>query len=339
MKGIVLERLKDKFIVLTKDGDFMEVDKPYNFVDIGEEIEINMAKRNRKQIFKGFISTVAVFLLLFIGSYSAYCYYTPQGYVNVDINSSVEISYNLFGTPIKLQGLNEDGNKIIKRIGKFSRKSIDIVVDEIIKAAEEEKFISKEKENIILITVTELNKKIDDENLKSLVDDYVKKSNLWAKTVLLEGNESTYKKAKEQGVSPGKLILVDQAIKKSSGHEFNNINEKSVKEIMDIINDGEKEKYKSNNLQEEKVNSGNSNNANDKAKLNTEQTTKIEKEENKPVNIQGGKKEEKKPKEYKNQQKEKYLSEHKDNKEKYLNEYKENKENKEQHKQKKEKEK
>ncbi|WP_207725845.1 anti-sigma factor domain-containing protein [Clostridium sp. DJ247] len=331
MKGIVLEELKDKLIVLTKDGEFIEVDKPNNSADIGEEIEINMAKRKRKQIFKGLVSAVAVFLLLFIGSYSAYGYYIPQGYVNVDINPSVEISYNLFGTPIKLQGLNEDGNKVIKKIGKFSHKSIDVAVDEIIKAAKEEKFISKEKENIILITVTELNKKIDDESLRNSVDNYIDENKIMMKTIFLKGNKTIYGKAKEQGISPGKLILAEQAVEKDSGNESNDVNEKSIREIMDITNNEEEKKNKPNNLQKEKTDKEMSSNTNYKIKTSTYQKTRIEKEENKSVNIQSGKKEKEEEKskgeqkEDKNQQKEIYSIKQK--------------EDKEQHKQKQEKEK
>lgn len=319
MKGIILEQLKDKLIVLTKDGDFIEVDKPNDSVDIGEEIEINMEKRNRKQIFKGFASAAAIFLVLFIGSYSAYGYYTPQGYVDIDINPSIEISYNLFGMPIKVHGLNEDGNKVIKRIGKFSHKSIDIAVNEIIKAAEEEKFISKEKENIMLITVTQLKKKINNESLKNSVSSYSKENRIVMKTIFLEGSKTIYEKAKEQRISPGKLILIDEAIEKSSRNELNNVNEKSVKEIIDITNKKNEEKNKFNDLQKEKTDKEMSNNSKDTIKPNAEEETRIEKEENKPVNIQNGKNEKEKSKEEqkqdKNQQKDIHSNKHKEGKE------------------------
>ncbi|WML36786.1 anti-sigma factor domain-containing protein [Clostridium sp. OS1-26] len=250
MKGIVLQRLDDKIIVLTKDGDFVEVDKPNDFVDIGEEIVINRPEKDKKLIFRHFIYAAAVFLMFFVGGYSAYAYYTPKGYVNVDINPSIEIAYNLYGKPIKLRALNEDGNKVIKKIDKSHLKSVDIVINEIIKISEEERFISKEKENTIIITVTELDKKIDDQSLEKAVDNYIKESKIAAKTIFLKGNKTIYEKAKEQNISPCKLILIDQAIEKSSGHELNDIDKKSVKEIINIIN--EEEGYKSNELQKKK---------------------------------------------------------------------------------------
>ncbi len=320
MKGIVLQRLNDKIIVLTNNGDFIEIDKPDDFVDIGEEIVINTPAKDKKLIFRRFIYAAAVFLLFFIGGYGAYGYYTPKGYVNVDINPSIEIAYNLYGEPIKLRALNEDGNKVIKKIDKSHLKSVDIAINEIIKISEEERFISKEKENTIIITITELNKKIDAQNLEKAVDNYVKESKIAAKIILLKGDKKIYEKAKEQNISPCKLILIDQAKEKSSGNELNDIDKKSVKEIINIINE---EEHRSNELQKEKT---------DKIKSNADQKISMEKEEGKSENTQYVKKEndtsKEKTKEYKNQQKEK----EKENKEK-------EKENKEKEKENKEKEK
>lgn len=325
MKGIVLQRLNDKIIVLTKDGDFIEIDKPDDFVDIGEEIVINTPAKDKKLIFRRFIYAAAVFLMFFIGGYGAYGYYAPKGYVNVDINPSIEIAYNLYGKPIKLRALNEDGNKVIKKIDKSHLKSVDIVINEIIKISEEERFISKEKENTIIITVTELNKKIDDQNLEKAVDNYIKESKIAAKIILLKGNKTIYEKAKEQSISPCKLILIDKAKEKSSGNELNDIDKKSVKEIINIINE---EEYKSNELKKEKK---------DKIESNADQKISIEKEEGKSDNTQYAKKEndtsKEKIKEYKNQQKEKdkeyknqQKEKEKENKEKAKEQEKENKE-------------
>lgn len=326
MKGIVLERLDDKLIVLTTDGGFIEIDKLNDSVDIGEEIVINTSTGNKKQIFRRLIAAAAVFLIFFIGNYGVYSYYTPQGYVNVDINPSIEIAYNVYGKPIKLRGLNEDGNRVIEKVDKFYLKSIDITIDEIIKVSREEGFISKEKENIILITVTELNKNIDDQSLKNAVDTYIKESKIKAKTVLLKGNKTIYEKAKNQGISPCKLILVDQAIEKSSEHKFNDINKKSVKEIMDIINK-EEEGNKSSDLKKEKVDKEMFNNSKDKIKPNTEEKIRIEKEEDKSVNTQDVKKEKEAPKEtakeYKKQQEEIYSNKHKEDKEENKKQHKE----------------
>lgn len=46
MKGIVLEELKDKLIVLTDEGDFIEIDKLSKRMNIGDEIPIKSFKVN-----------------------------------------------------------------------------------------------------------------------------------------------------------------------------------------------------------------------------------------------------------------------------------------------------
>ena len=157
---------------------------------------------------------------------------------------------------------------------------------------------------------------IKKENLEKAVDNYVKESKIAAKIILLKGDKKIYEKAKEQNISPCKLILIDQAKEKSSGNELNDIDKKSVKEIINIINE---EEHRSNELQKEKT---------DKIKSNADQKISMEKEEGKSENTQYVKKEndtsKEKTKEYKNQQKEK----EKENKEKDKEQKKNNIKNK-----------
>lgn len=73
MKGIVIEELKDKFIVLIDDGDFIEIDKLSEKVEIGNEIVIVKEKNNIKKIFKCFVLIVVVFCMVVFG-YVFYCF-------------------------------------------------------------------------------------------------------------------------------------------------------------------------------------------------------------------------------------------------------------------------
>lgn len=247
MEGIVLEVLEDKLIVLIKGGEFLEADKPDYDVKVGQKIIIDTQGKDTKHQLKRFISAAAIFMVLLTGGYGVYAYYVPYGYINVDINPSVEMSYNLYKKPISLQALNEDGNKVIKKMGKFQRTSIEYVIDKMIEAAAEEKFITKEKDNIILITITELTRKIDNKKLENKVKHSIQTRKIKANTIVIKSNKTTYQDAKKQGVSPGKLILDNQMAQKKEEKKSKNKPENKIKPKIKqktIIDKQEKQKSK-----------------------------------------------------------------------------------------------
>lgn len=246
MKGIVLEELKDKLIVLTKEGDFIEIDRLNDKVEIGKEITIKREKRNIKQSLKRFTSAAAIFAIIILGGYGIYSCFITRGYVSIAINPSVnknasmEMGYNLFGKTIKLQALNKDGNILIEKIGGFQFKPANIVINELIKAAEKERIISQEKENTIVITITTFSKKIDDESMDSSVEHYIKDNNIKAKVMIVLGNKTDYERSKQSGIPTDKFILINKALKKNSAYKFSDLNKKSIEEIINIINEEEK---------------------------------------------------------------------------------------------------
>lgn len=210
MEGIILEELEDKLIVLIKGGEFLEIDKPDYAVEIGQKIIVHTERKESKYHLKRFISAAAVFMMLITGGYGVYGYYVPYGYINIDINPSLEMAYNLYGKSITLHGLNQDGNQVVKKMDKFQRKSIERVIDKIIETAVEEKFIAKEKENTILITITELNRKIDNQKLEKEVQHSIQQRKVKANTIVIKGNKTIYQQAKKQGISPSKIILMNK---------------------------------------------------------------------------------------------------------------------------------
>jgi hypothetical protein len=246
MKGIVLEELKDKLIVLTEEGDFIEVEKLSEITEVGEEIIVRGEKTNIKKALKRFAFAAAVFCMVIFGGYGAYGSFVTQGYVSISINpsdnksASMEIAYNSFGKIIKLQALNNDGNALIEKMGSAQFKSTNVVINEFIRTAEKESIISQEKENTIMITITDSNKKIDDESIDSSVENYIKDNKINAKVMMVLGNKRDYKEAKQSGVSVDKFILINKAIERNPAYKFDDLNKKSIEEIIRIINEQEK---------------------------------------------------------------------------------------------------
>lgn len=246
MKGIVLEELKDKLIVLTGEGDFIEIDKLSEKVEIGEEIVIKEQKTYIKKTLKCFAFAAAMFCMVILGGYAAYGSCVTQGYVSISINpsdntsASMEMAYNSFGKVIKLQALNKEGNALIEKMNKLQFKSTDIIINEFIEVSEKDKFISQEKKNTIVITIAAFNKKIDDESIDSSVEHYIKDNNINAKVMIVSGNKMDYKKSKQSGVPLDKFILINRAMEKNSTYKFDDLNKMSIEEIAHIVNEQEK---------------------------------------------------------------------------------------------------
>ena len=93
MRGIILESNKQKIIVLDESGQFIELTAYGKKYTVGEEITIP----ERKNVFSGrFVALAASLMILMTSGAGFGAYYYPQGYINIDVNPSIEISYNLF---------------------------------------------------------------------------------------------------------------------------------------------------------------------------------------------------------------------------------------------------
>lgn len=253
MKGIVMEIHKDKVIVLTKDGSFLEVNRGNRILDIGQEIIIDTNKNLRRQIIRRFVSVAAVFILLLTTGYGVYGYYTPYGYVNVDINPSVELAYNLYNRVIDIKGLNEDGDILISKVKDYRNKPIEKVINEVVDRAVEEDYVKPQEENVILITVTEKKNNINEEKIYKSVDKHIKEKVKNTQVVLMEGDNKIYEKAKKDKLSPGKLMLIQKAIDLNKDIKFEEVAKKPVREIMKIIKEAKKELKKFEKEKSEKM--------------------------------------------------------------------------------------
>lgn len=278
MNAIILELSKDKLIVLTKEGNFVEIDKISDAVEIGQEIIIDGQKKCKKQISKWVISiaTVVTLAVFVFGDYIAY--YKPQGYINISINpnantdANIVIDYNIYGDCIKISALNKSGDIVVKKINGSEHKPINIVINNIINAAKQEKFIANQEGNVILITNTKIYKKIDDLGLDDSVKKFVKENKIEAKTILLEANKDEYKKAEQDNTAIDKFLLINEVIKGNSSYKFADLKEKSIKEIINIID--EKESNENKDVKDTESNVSKdvklSNDAENKAEVNQE---------------------------------------------------------------------
>ncbi|MCX7709742.1 MAG: anti-sigma factor domain-containing protein [Clostridia bacterium] len=243
MKAVIVEIKNQYAVALDKNGAFIKIRNSGN-LKVGNEIDLPAARSvisiNSWQKVSSLAAAVLLFLSLGLGVYG---YYTPYSYINIDINPSVEITSNIFNRIIRIEALNEDGQKIIKEV-VFENKSIEDGVDLILDRAAEEGYLTGEAKNDVLITVsgksdektTEIRKKLEESAKTELQTEKVK-----AEVMVENVNIQRHDDARKAGVSPGKMLLIERLQEVNPQAKMEEYKNAPVKEIMKHIKEGKKQ--------------------------------------------------------------------------------------------------
>lgn len=235
MKAIVVE-LKNEFAaVLSDDGCVITVKN--NNYEIGQIIQI---KKQRVQIYKKismFAASAAAFVIL---GTSVWAYASPYTYVSLDVNPSIEFTVNRFDRVIQVRAVNDDGSELLSGIeakelvNKAITGALTTALDQIIEAG----YIDHKTENGIVIAASSKNsEKAGDlvSDLKEAVDRKISEEGNIAVVEAFSVASNRVDEAKELGITPGKLNLVEKLKEAAGTIETVDINEwldKSVKDIM-----------------------------------------------------------------------------------------------------------
>ncbi len=260
MKAVIVD-IRDNFAAaLSDDGRIYKI-KNNNYT-IGQEIKI------KKQILSnGFVkfaaSAAAAIALLVV---PAWAYYTPYSYVSIDINPSIEYSLNRFDRVLNVKSVNDDGDEILKEIDLKDQKnkSIEDAINEVLNEVIEKGYLTEEDGGVIVVTSSKSQEKSNEltSKLKSSVEEKVKKDaeNSNVEVEAISVGEDRVLAARELGVTPGKLNLVQKLQERVDNPDDIKIEEwlhKPVKEIMKATKEYKKEEkpaysYKNTDDEEDK---------------------------------------------------------------------------------------
>lgn len=284
VRGIVMEKNNNGLIVMTDDGQFLKINNPTRTIEIGQEIEVKNTAVHKTEVFRRIASIAAAIILFLSGGYGIYGHYMVYGYVDVDVNPSVELSYNLYKRVIGIKSLNEDGENLLENIKDYKNMPIQVVINKVIDSAIKEEYIKANEENTVLITLTE-NKNGMDKKILEEIDSHMKNSSLFADVVVIESDKKSFEDAKKVNLSPGKLKLIEKAAEGNKQINPDEIKDKSVKEIMNIIKESKQrgkgldkiiKSIERDNKELDKINK--------KIKKEEEKKNKITEKENKKIN-------------------------------------------------------
>lgn len=197
--------------------------------------------------------------------------------LTMDINPSISIGLNYKNKVIKVDGLNEDGKKLIKD-NKIEGKPLEVAIEGITEMVIEKGYIT-ENDNYILINV---NGKDIREEVVTLINNEFKENNTECNIITQEISDGAKDNAKKYGISESKASYIESVLKENDNIKFEDLKDKSINEIQNIIeiNDEEKEleedKKEDDKKQEnDKQNVSINNNSNNNNPSNTTTTKKI----------------------------------------------------------------
>ena len=257
MKAVVVEVKNGHVVALSENGVFKTV-KNQNYA-VGEVLI--MKENNSKKISKKFIVTMAgAIAIIVLGSAGAYAYYTPVSYVSLDVNPSVEYSVNRFDRVLKAKGVNEDGKQLIEDLN-LNGKSIDEAISQTVDTLIDDGYITDDGTGEIVIATSNDDPQKSEELASELKDTASEEIEEQGKTANIEAKAVGKKRvdeARELGVTPGKLNLVEKLKKSSATPDEIDIQEwlnKPVKEIQAAIKGNtstQKEQEKNKETEKEK---------------------------------------------------------------------------------------
>ncbi len=262
MKGIVAEINKKYAIMLLEDGTFRKV-KAMADMRVGEEIELNQSAISCKTVnIMSRASAIAAAVLFIFGiGCAVYGYTVPYTYIDLDINPSVEITANIFDRIIGVEALNDDGRKLM---GNDTLRSYTLEngISEIISRACEQGYLKvysdsidmdtnvdmlsnsddpmggeAELRNTVLLTVSSAKASKCDSvqnDICKAASDRLKSKNIDSEVIVGSATIDQRDDAKKQGVSPGKLKLIQSVIEAEPDLKMDELKNSSVKELLNI---------------------------------------------------------------------------------------------------------
>ena len=239
MKGIVVEINNHEAIILSEDGLFKKI-KNEDYA-IGQSIRTEGKPKAGLKLIRGIAGLAAAFVICTIG---AFAYFTPTDYVSLDVNPSVEYSLNLFDRILDVTAVNEDGEEILDRLD-LDHMTIEAGVKATLDQLIADGYLSGDPDGGVVITASSEQPK-EAERLASKLEQEVQTYLKDRKTapVHVEAEAVTpqrVEEARELGVTPGKLNLVEKLQESTSGAiKKEEWLTKPVKDINKAIKDNRK---------------------------------------------------------------------------------------------------
>jgi hypothetical protein len=277
VKGIVAEINGKYAIILTKNGSFVKVKTAADMV-IGQEIDMDRpsGKAKKTRLTSKIISIAAAGLLALGVGYAGYSYTLPYSYVHVDINPSIELTMNIYDRIIGAEALNSSGEELLNG-SNLKNQKVDTAVKQLLNAAVQNGYLTGDEpqseqtgqaldkpgkdddeqltkdessiDNAVLLTVSSNNSRKSNElrgNIEQAAAKELEKEKVKSKILTGEASIEQRNDARRFGVTPGKLVLIEDALelKAEPAPQIEELKNASIKDLLEKASDKADKKAK-----------------------------------------------------------------------------------------------
>jgi hypothetical protein len=277
VKGIVAEINGKYAIILTKNGSFVKVKTAADMV-IGQEIDMDRpsGKAKKTRLTSKIISIAAAGLLALGVGYAGYSYTLPYSYVHVDINPSIELTMNIYDRIIGAEALNSSCEELLNG-SNLKNQKVDTAVKQLLNAAVQNGYLTGDEpqseqtgqaldkpgkdddeqltkdessiDNAVLLTVSSNNSRKSNElrgNIEQAAAKELEKEKVKSKILTGEASIEQRNDARRFGVTPGKLVLIEDALelKAEPAPQIEELKNASIKDLLEKASDKADKKAK-----------------------------------------------------------------------------------------------
>jgi len=249
MKAVIVEIRGSYAAALSNDGRVRRVKNLH--YSVGQTIQLNQ-KSKRNAVIQTIVSAAAIIAIL---SASVYAYFDPYYQVSLDVNPSLAYCVNRFNYVLAYSVLN-DGLDILDKLN-INHTNINNAVEKTILLLLEAGYLKDNQPAGMVITAAG---KADEkagvltESLKETIKETTDANQLDVELVAACVTQEYVGQAEEAGVSPGKMLLIDELLKTSARATAQDPKRwygESVQEIMQRIKENKKSKENEDGKQTE----------------------------------------------------------------------------------------
>lgn len=232
MKAVIVEIRGETAAALGRDGSVFKV-KNRSYA-VGQTIDVRRSSLSRQL---AVLAACAAAIFLLVGS-GLYAYLAPYSLVSLDVNPSLQYTLNRMGLVLSVEAVNGDGDELLAEMEALQNRSIEDAISITVRQIAEDGYFDGDEPGGMVIAASSRSEQEAARLAENARETALRATEEIEKKVVVAAvtvAEDKVQAAKELGVSPGKLTLVEQLKETASDPEsidFKEWLEKPVKDIM-----------------------------------------------------------------------------------------------------------
>ena len=232
MKAVIVEIRGDTAAALGRDGSVFKVkNRAYA---IGQTIHVHRVALSRQL---AVLAACAAAIFLIIGA-GIHTYVSPYSIVTLDVNPSLQYTLNRLGVVLSVEAVNGDGTELLEEVGRLDNRSIEDAITITVRQIAQDGYFDGDDPGGIVIAASCRDHQEAERLVENVRETALRATQESEKEVVVAAmtvGEDQLEQARELGVSPGKLTLVEQLRDTAPDPDSIDVQEWLGKPVKDIM--------------------------------------------------------------------------------------------------------